>query len=123
MVEVVTDGKPFEAEFARALRHFDLLTPAYITEQIANGNMQCFLIGGIVFVTQVEEFPNGKALRIIIAAGSGARQWVPEADAFFIKMAQLNNCRVLLTTGRHGWAKYAKRFGWQVFNEYRKELK
>ena len=85
--------------------------------------MQCFVIGGMVFVTQVEEFPNGKALRLILAAGSNAKRWVPEADAFFIKMAQLNDCRVLLTTGRQGWAKYAKRLGWQVFNEYRKELK
>jgi hypothetical protein len=123
MVEVVTDGKPFEAEFARALRHFDLLTPAYITEQIANGNMQCFLIGGIVFVTQVEEFPNGKALRLILAAGSNAKQCVPDAERFFMEMAKLNGCRTLLTTGRQGWAKYAKRLGWQVFNEYRKELK
>lgn len=122
MVEVVTDGRPFEPEFARALAYFDLYTPEFITEQIATGHMQCFVVGGLLFVTQVEEFPNGKALRIILAAGKNMPEWIDAANEFVEGMARLNGCRMLLSSGRPGWKSEAKKHGWKVFNEYRKEL-
>ena len=124
MVEVITDGKPFEAEFARAMGYYlDLYTPNYITEKIADGNMQCFRVDSLIIVTQVEEFPNGKILRIVLVAGNGAKHTLPLAEGFFTRMAEINGCKAILTSGRVGWAKYARKLGWTVFNEYRKEMK
>lgn len=122
MVKVVTDGRPFEHLFRRALKRFDLLTPEFITEKIADGTMQCFLFGESVVVTQIEQFPNGRALRVILSAGKNMPEWIDAANEFVEGMARLNGCRMLLSSGRPGWKSEAKKHGWKVFNEYRKEL-
>lgn len=118
----VTDGRPFEHLFRRALKRFDLLTPEFITEKIADGTMQCFLFGESVVVTQIEQFPNGRALRVILSAGKNMPEWIDAANEFVEGMARLNGCRMLLSSGRPGWKSEAKKHGWKVFNEYRKEL-
>ena len=101
----------------------DLLTADSIIADIKEGTKQCFICNESVIVTEVIEHPNGKVLMIVLMAGKNADVWIADAINFLAKMAKLNECKAIITSGRLGWKKHAKKLGWDMYYEYRKEIK
>lgn len=102
---------------------YDLMTTESVISDIEAGKMQCFIVGDLVIVTQVDLYPNGKVLRVILTAGKGFADHAKDLDDFLCEMGRLNACKAVVTGGRRGWEYFANQNGWKTFGEYRKELK
>jgi len=73
-----------------------------------------------VFITNLIEFPAGrKIFSIILAGGSGLKDWKEDIHEFFIERAKEQGCDEIRFTGRAGWKKV---YGFDVIKQYQVKL-
>lgn len=58
-----------------------------------------------LIVTEVNEWPEGRVLRILCLAGERMKAWLPEWHRVAREHARANECVKIVTEGRRGWER------------------
>jgi len=96
-----------------------LLALEDIQAAVANRDMQLWVIhnNGIltaVCVTELRQWPRGKALTSIIVGGVGMEEWIGALDSVLTAYAVSHGCKVVDAHGRKGWHKTIGKLGYQM---------
>lgn len=74
-------------------------------------------------VTRISKYPRRKNLVILFLGGTRMSEWVEEFHSVIEKWARDTGCESIETSGRLGWNRYTKRFGWFLaYGTYEKDL-
>lgn len=108
------------SEIERALRYSrGEVELSDIKLRCEQGLMQLWIImeDGIgvsgVAVTEVIDYPNLKAARVVALAGENIEKWMKLGDEVLAAWARHSKCDVLEAIGRAGWAKMLTKVGWK----------
>lgn len=64
-------------------------------------------------VLRVLRYSLGSVLEVMAIGGEKMDEWFPEFHERLIEITKNNKCKYMLESGRPGWAKYLKPYGWQ----------
>ena len=89
-----------------------------IVAGVAARDMQMWLVFDddrpvAVCITEILSFPRKKMLSAFIIGGVGLESWVGQLDDTLTRYAQGQGCTVLNGSGRRGWERVLKKFGWE----------
>jgi hypothetical protein len=82
-----------------------------VRDGLSKGNYQIFDSDDGVMITEINQLPSGRYIKVFIAAGRlpGIMDLVPKIEKF----ARAEGCQSLLANGRRGWAKILPDYGWK----------
>lgn len=104
--------------FEKALAKSESLHTLYsIRSCLESSAMQLWTIfsgGALVasFVTEVVASARGNILSVVVLGGERMSKWFAQFDTKLQEIGRLNECRLLLGSGRPGWRRWLSRFGW-----------
>jgi|SRR5262245_11265036 len=85
-------------------------TKEALFEAIARQMMQLWVVGEddryhLVVVTQIQDFPIGRILQVVLAFGNQFEKYLPTLDATLDRFAQIQECQEIEVIGRDGFQK------------------
>lgn len=87
--------------------------------QCKHGTMQLWVVmeegvglAGVV-TTEIVDYPNLKACRVVALAGENLDKWVRLVDEVLAAWARQLKCDVLEAVGRAGWTRKLAKVGWK----------
>jgi hypothetical protein len=103
----------YHQKLARALdRMGSMFAVSDILERIADGRMQSFVEGESWMITQIFEFPRGRALDVFMMIGD-LDDCLKLFDRALI-YAKENGIGLVSGNARRGWRPYAEARGWRI---------
>lgn len=89
-----------------------------VRKAIARADLQLwvvFVCGEPVaaFVTEIRIMDYGKGLWVVACGGTGMSEWLPEVEGTLRGFALDKGCDHLQMTGRRGWLREMKSYGWR----------
>lgn len=87
----------------------------YIEEGIASGRMVFWPGKFGAVITEILEYPRGRALNVFGGGGDAHKaleEFTQVFDPMLIQCARANGCRWITVTGRDGWQRVGKTLGY-----------
>lgn len=81
-----------------------------VAKGITSGQFQLWPADDACLVTELLQFPRKRAVNVFLAGGNLERLEDMHKDV--LSWAQAQGCECALLSGRIGWARALKRFGW-----------
>ena len=66
-----------------------------------------------VIVTQIMIYPKQKRLKLFLLGGEDMAKWEPMVSDVWDRFAKENGCAGIEISGRRGWARNAKQYGYE----------
>lgn len=128
--ETLRQAFDIQSEVDKALvRSRGEFTALDILGRVADGTAQVYLAEGregerqATLVTEVIDYPQGSALRVITLTGKDLRSWRNDLDWALMNLAEAMHCRWIEFAGREGFEKALEGLGYEkVYTVYSKEL-
>ena len=99
----------------------NIYKPSDIARCVDNGDLQCFVDGNSVAITQLNQFPNRRVVDILLAVGDLSDTLA--IHDMIVNFAQEQRASLLRAQARPGWWPHAKKLGWRPVNVvYYKDL-
>lgn len=96
-------------------------TPEAIFEGVVSGRFQVWSAGTkekhlLVLVTQIAHYPANTILQSVLLLGNHLEECAPMLDAAMEQWARSAGCTMCEVSGRKGWIRFLKNFGFRETN-------
>lgn len=89
-----------------------------VRRAIARAELQLWIVSirgepVAAFVTEIRVMDYGKGLWVVACGGTGMREWLPEVESTLQGFARDKGCDHIQMSGRRGWLREMKSYGWR----------